>query len=284
MILCWVFFAVPISAHECERLVLLSPSVSDLVITAGLGEQIVGATRYCLLPEEQKVADIGGYFDLNIEAVVQREPSLVLYQSVASGDREIRALQQRGIESAGIPMTTLSEILAAPAVLAELCSLPQKNQLADYHNKLQALIDEVSEEGEPPTILLFYGIGGDYQQIFPTMVAGVSFHSELVEVLGFRNAYRGRLNAPTLSAEAITHLKPDLLILLEGGATHFNERNRLIVEEIEGPKYIRQGLKRGAKIYRIEGYSTQIPTTRALYYLGKELIDIKRAWRSQQNS
>ena len=55
-----------------QRIVSMSPSVTEILFALGLGDHVVGVTRYCLYPPEaQTRAKIGGHLDPNYEAVVE---------------------------------------------------------------------------------------------------------------------------------------------------------------------------------------------------------------------
>jgi len=62
-----------------KRIISLAPNVTEILFALGLGDRVVGVTRYCDYPAEALTkAKIGGWVDPNIEQVSVLEPDLVL--------------------------------------------------------------------------------------------------------------------------------------------------------------------------------------------------------------
>ena len=61
------------------RIVSLAPSVTETLFALGLGDRVVGVTRFCNYPPEVETkARIGGFLDPNIEAIVALKPGATL--------------------------------------------------------------------------------------------------------------------------------------------------------------------------------------------------------------
>ena len=62
-----------------NRIVSLSPNITEILFALGLGESVVGVTRFCLYPPEaQEKKKVGGFIDPNYEAIAALQPDLVL--------------------------------------------------------------------------------------------------------------------------------------------------------------------------------------------------------------
>ena len=62
-----------------RRIVSLSPSITESLFALGLGERVVGVTDFCDYPPEATTrSKVGGYYDLNYEAVVALSPDLMV--------------------------------------------------------------------------------------------------------------------------------------------------------------------------------------------------------------
>ena len=68
-----------------ERIVSLSPSNTEILFAVGAGDKVVGVTDYCNYPTElearietDEIAQVGGYWDPSVEAIVSLKPDLVL--------------------------------------------------------------------------------------------------------------------------------------------------------------------------------------------------------------
>lgn len=62
-----------------ERIIALSPGATELLFAAGAGEQIVGTVSYSDYPPEAKdIPRVGSYKRLDMEALVAKQPDLVV--------------------------------------------------------------------------------------------------------------------------------------------------------------------------------------------------------------
>ncbi len=58
-----------------ERIVSISPGITEILFALGLEDRVVGVTNYCKYPAAaQGKAKIGGLFNLNFEAIVDLDP------------------------------------------------------------------------------------------------------------------------------------------------------------------------------------------------------------------
>jgi ABC-type Fe3+-hydroxamate transport system substrate-binding protein len=74
---------------KIERIISLSPAVTEILFELGLGDKIVGITPYCVRPEEaKKKKKVGSYGYANIEQFRELKPDVVLtvtgYQSAVA--------------------------------------------------------------------------------------------------------------------------------------------------------------------------------------------------------
>jgi iron complex transport system substrate-binding protein len=62
-----------------RRIVSLAPSVTEILFALGLGDNIVGVTKFCDFPEEaKKKPKIGGMSNPSLEAVLSLKPDIVV--------------------------------------------------------------------------------------------------------------------------------------------------------------------------------------------------------------
>ena len=74
------FFRAP------QRIISLAPSTTEIVFALGLGDRLVGVTRYCdYPPAATNIAKVGGYVDPSYEAMVALEPDLSILLSTHRG-------------------------------------------------------------------------------------------------------------------------------------------------------------------------------------------------------
>ena len=63
-----------------QRIVSLAPSLTETLFALGLGDRVVGVTRFCthILQRSSELPKVGGHLDPNFEAIVSLEPDLVV--------------------------------------------------------------------------------------------------------------------------------------------------------------------------------------------------------------
>ena len=86
-----------------QRIVSLAPSLTETLFALGLGDRVVGVTRFCAHPPKaRELPQVGGYLDPNYEALVALEPDLVVLipSSAETGRR---------LESLGIPVLPVDQ-------------------------------------------------------------------------------------------------------------------------------------------------------------------------------
>src|SRR5882724_7574939 len=65
-----------------QRIVSTAPSITELLYALGLGDRVVGVTRFCRYPPEaQSKPKIGDYTAPNLEAIAALRPDLVVIQT-----------------------------------------------------------------------------------------------------------------------------------------------------------------------------------------------------------
>src|SRR5437868_2810407 len=68
--------------ERCARIVTLAPSLREVLFDLGLGEHIVGVSRFDRYPPEaERIEKIGGFLDPNLEAIVRLTPDIVFILS-----------------------------------------------------------------------------------------------------------------------------------------------------------------------------------------------------------
>jgi iron complex transport system substrate-binding protein len=205
---------VPPDAPGPHRVIAAAPSVTELLYALGLGERLVGRTRYCLHPPAvQAVPSFGALIDANIETLVALEPDLILLSGTSRQLAE--QFTRLNLPHEALPDDTLDDLFAAIRRTGELFDLPER--AAELVERIDADLQTVAAtyaDTPPATVLLLIGTLSDPPA--PPFIAGPgSFYDDLLKRLGHRNAVSdGGLFAP-LSLETITGLDPDVIIELD---------------------------------------------------------------------
>lgn len=82
-----------------EKIVCLSPSLTEILFEMGYGEKIIGRSSYCDYPEEVLEAEeLGNSTYPDIERIIQLAPDVVITSSEISS-KDIFTMQQAGIKT-----------------------------------------------------------------------------------------------------------------------------------------------------------------------------------------
>jgi len=82
-----------------SRIVSLAPHITELLFAAGASAQIVGTVSFSDYPEAAKIIPlVGSYNKIDIEAVLSRNPDLVIAWSGGNSKEQLEKLKLLGIE------------------------------------------------------------------------------------------------------------------------------------------------------------------------------------------
>lgn len=214
-----MLFAVsaPVRADEaapCERIVSLAPSVTEVLFALGLGDRVVGVSRYDRYPDAvAPIEKVGGLFDPNFEVIVGLRPSLVVVLS-EFGDR-IAYGQKLGLNLETVDHRSIAGILGSIETLGRLCgAAPRAKELTAELQSGVARITASRPNGPPVRTMIVVGGGNEGRVLKSVFVSGRDgFYDELVRLAGGENVLKGgTTNVPTVSAEGLLALDPEVII------------------------------------------------------------------------
>jgi iron complex transport system substrate-binding protein len=209
------FFAAAIlvaAANPPQRIVSTTPSITELLFALGLGDRVVGVTRYCHYPPEAlQKPKIGDFINPNLEAIAALRPDLVIIQSnpVRLAER-MSALHLKTLE---INQDSIQAVYDSIRKIGEATGEPQR---AD---KLIATIrsglDAVRARAAPlPKTRMMFVVGRAPQRLDQLFVAGrASYLNEVIEIAGGKNVFDDTVGGyPSVSLEQVIVRKPDVII------------------------------------------------------------------------
>ncbi len=194
-----------------KRIISFAPGITETLFALGLGDKVVGATTYCLYPEEAKALPrVGGFGQYNFEAIVALKPDLVILHH--GQEAEKLRLNGLGIPYIDVETRLMNNILESIKTIGTACGANEAAQtlLADMHKQMAAVIHE---SGKHPRVLITFGIDLDQIHAF----GRDCLHHELLEQAGGMNVIEQNLPFSTLSKEAVIRLNPDIIIQLSPG-------------------------------------------------------------------
>jgi len=189
-----------------QRIVSLLPSLTETVCELGQCQRLVGVDRYSNYPPSvQRLPQVGGGLDPNIEAVVALRPDVVLMaKSSRAGDR----LQALGIKVVALEPKTHTDVQRV------MLKLGQVLDVADAQRIWRAIDAGVSAAAQslPPHVRntrVYFEVNQG-----PYAAGESSFIGETLTRLGVKNIVPAKLGPfPKLNPEYIVRANPDLIMI-----------------------------------------------------------------------
>ena len=202
--------------HETtpQRIVSLAPSLTETLFALGMGDRVVGVTRFCAYPPEvAELPRIGGHLDPNFEAIVTLEPDLVV--SIPSSHETRRRLESLGIRVLEVDQHDVEAVLESISVVADACGVTDDGLAlrAEMEQRLARVKAAVAGAPRPRAVVVVgHQAGGD--SVRTVWAAGRdTFYDGVVEIAGGINAIEGGLaRYPELSREGLASLDADVVI------------------------------------------------------------------------
>lgn len=185
---------------EPMRIVSLVPSQTELLYDLGLGDRVVGITKFCIHPNEwfRSKERIGGTKDLNIKKVAQLKPDLIIGNKEENTKEDIEALRK----IAPVYMSdiyNLKDSLEMIAQVAAICNVEKRG--AEIIGQIQTNFNTIIPFTDQPKVVYliwkdpFMGVGSN------TFIDAV-----LTEHLGMKNVLGDQERYPELDLNNL----PDL--------------------------------------------------------------------------
>lgn len=190
-----------------RRLVSLVPSTTETLFALGVGDNVVGVTRFCVHPAEarKKARIVGGTKTPSIDKILALEPDLVLANQEENRREDIESLQER-----------VDVYLAFPKNVREAASdIRSLGALVGERERGNALATGIETAART-----LRSQARDYRFLYliwrnPYMAAGPgTFVDGLLGESGGRNALPpGGARYPEMTAEQIAASSADVLLL-----------------------------------------------------------------------
>jgi iron complex transport system substrate-binding protein len=207
----------PGDAPPPRRIVSLAPSITETLFALGLGDRVVGVTRFCTYPAEAlEKPRVGGYFDTSYEAVLSLQPDLVI--TLRPHERARQQLAALGVPTLTVGNETVKGIMDSIERIAEVThAQPEAGRLlAGLRERIRRL-KEATASAERPSVLVSAGRSLGDAGLKEVYIAGRgNFYSEMIALAGGRNAYKGSLPFPAVTTEGLLQLQPEVIFEMTG--------------------------------------------------------------------
>ncbi len=204
-------------AQAPQRIVSLLPSLTETVCELGHCARLVGVDRYSNYPVSlQKLTQVGGGLDPNIESIVALKPDVVL---MAKSSRAAERLEALGIKVMALEPKTHADVQRVMLKLGQLLDVP------DAEWAWRAIDAGVSAAAQSlPARLRGTRVYFEVNQ-GPYAASEASFIGETLTRLGVTNIVPAKLGPfPKLNPEYIVRANPDLIMVGQDSADGLTQR------------------------------------------------------------
>jgi iron complex transport system substrate-binding protein len=209
---------------EVNRIVTLSPDLTETIYALGLEAKLVGDTDYCETPPEAKLKPhIGSAQTPSLEAIVALHPDLVLATGTINRRETADALKRLGIAVYTTYPRTVRGILESVEHISELAGAGEQG--AALVERLQSRLDALHARLEPlPMVHVLF-----VEWIYPLLTIGQNtFIADALRWAGAESVILSGQNWPRVSLEEIVRLQPDYILLTRNhGGTNDEELDEL---------------------------------------------------------
>lgn len=190
-----------------ERIVSVVPSQTELLYDLGLGERVVGITRFCVHPREwfRSKKRIGGTKQLHIQAILDLQPDLILANKEENTREDIETLASQ----VPVWISDISTLSEAQQMISSTGALTGTQQQADQLNESISQSFAALSETSPAPRRAAYLI---WRNPWMTIGRDTFIHNMLLRC-GCTNVYADQNRYPVTSIAELAALQPDIVFL-----------------------------------------------------------------------
>jgi iron complex transport system substrate-binding protein len=196
-----------------RRIVSTAPSITEALFALGLGDQVVGVSRYCDYPPQVvKLPKVGSYVKPDLEAIARLTPDLVVLQ-IASPDLTDR-LKALHIAFVEVPHGSLDDVFTGIQIIATSTGVPDRSVklVSQIRGSLQSIQAKARTMPSAKVIAIVNRKQGTLTDL--TAVGPDNYLNQILEIAGATNvlAKADLPHYPHISLETIIRENPDVIL------------------------------------------------------------------------
>jgi iron complex transport system substrate-binding protein len=204
--------AAPLAQSAPQRIVSTGPAITELLYALGLGDRVVGVTRFCHYPPEaQSKPKIGDWINPNLEVIASLQPDLVIVQT--NPNNLAARLAPLRLHTLEVTSDTIASIYTSIRTIGAATGTSLRaDRLID---SIRAQLEEIRQKASRlKPIRVMFVIGRTPNRLDGMVVAGkASYLDELIQLAGGDNVFRDSAAAyPRVSLEEVMARNPDVVI------------------------------------------------------------------------
>lgn len=187
------------------RIISTVPSQTELLFFIGLGEQIVGITKFCTHPADEAahIVRVGGTKQLNLETVYQLKPDII----IANKEENERSQMEELAKHYPVWISDVNDLGSALDMIISIGQITDREEVA---TQLASNIKQAFAALTKPAIALrtAYFIWRK-----PYMAAGKgTFIDDMLQRSGFENIFTAT-RYPEITIEELQTVNPEVILL-----------------------------------------------------------------------
>lgn len=191
-----------------QRIISLVPSQTELLYDLGLGDKVVGITKFCVHPEEwfHSKTRIGGTKQIDFDKIAALNPDLIIGNKEENEEEQIRELQKHYT----VWMSDIHNLREALAMIQSVGQLTNREEAGLYLSEIiktqfENLKQNIASETEHTAAYLIWRN--------PYMAAGSNtFIDSMLRTLHIRNTI-SRERYPETTLNELADLSPGYILL-----------------------------------------------------------------------
>jgi ABC-type Fe3+-hydroxamate transport system substrate-binding protein len=189
-----------------QRIVSLVPSQTELLYDLGLGDRVVGITKFCVHPShwQKEKIKIGGTKTVHLQKVLDLKPDLILANKEENDREQVEYLAQY-CPTHTTDVKTLADALDMIATVGTLTGT--QTAAADLVTRIRAVFDRLPQFDAPRSAAYLI-----WRK--PYMVAGGdTFIQDMLHYAGFSNVFAHLMRYPECAVQDLVAAAPQYLLL-----------------------------------------------------------------------
>ena len=207
-----------------QRIISLGPAITEELYLLGIGDRVIGVTRYCTKPlqatEKEKV---GTVVKVNLEKIIDLKPDLVIATSLT----DLKAVEK--LKNLGIKVITIQQAEDFSQICQQLLELGElvgkKKEADEIVYKAEGKINIIKKHVENlPQVHVFIQVGAK-----PLVTVNRnSFINNLIELAGGVNIAESPndISYMAYSREKVLEADPDYIIIVTMGIAGEEEKKK----------------------------------------------------------
>jgi len=191
-----------------QRIVSLTPSITEILFALDLGDKVVGVTDACDYPQEALAKPkVGAYFATSLETIINQNPDIVLSDG---HDSVYEQLESLGVTVVVIQPQSIDGLLLDIELVGQITDNEEEAEelVAEMKRRIDAIAAETTGV-EKPTV--FYVVDAS-DPAKPWTAGAGSFIDALISLAGGDNIAATEDQYTQFSLEALVSADPGMII------------------------------------------------------------------------